>query len=162
MNQSVQERASRDDQGLTSKLSTVFEGQSDDAPSLCQDGAGTAQNPGYVGMGLHGTFKPLRVKVFISLSARGPDRWSTAPVEKLELNPGRVNTAAHQPAERIDLPDEVTLRRAADCRIARHVGDGLCRKGAQANFAAGLCGCPRCLNAGVARANDDNIELLHG
>jgi hypothetical protein len=41
------------------------------------------------------------------------------------LNAGGVNRAAHQTAERINLPNEVALRRSANRRIARHVRHGL-------------------------------------
>ena len=64
---------------------------------------------------------PFAVKRLVRLGARRPHRRSAAAVEQLELNSGRVDAAAHQSAERIDLPDQMTLRRAADGRIARHV-----------------------------------------
>ena len=68
---------------------------------------------------------PRAVAPLVGLRARRPHRRTAAAVEQLELDAGRVDRAAHQSAERVDLADQMTLRRAADRRIARHVRDGV-------------------------------------
>ena len=67
---------------------------------------------------------PSAVTSLVGLRARRPDGRAPAAIEQLELDARRVNREAHQPAQRIDLANEVALRRSADSRIARHVGDG--------------------------------------
>ncbi len=79
---------------------------------------------------------PRAVDLLVRLRARRPDRRTAAAIEQLELNAGRVDRAAHQAAERVDLADEMPLRRAADRRVARHVRDGVARQRAEADARA--------------------------
>ncbi len=90
----------------------------------------------------------------ISLSARGPDRWSTAPVEKLELNPGRIDRASHETPEGVNLRDEMSFGRATNRGITRHVCDGFSSESAESDAAAEPGRCPGSFNAGVAGADD--------
>ena len=76
------------------------------------------------------------VDLLVRLRARRPDRRAAAAIEQLELNARRVDRAAHQPAERIDLANEMALGRAADRRIARHVRDGVGRQRAEPDVRA--------------------------
>src|SRR5207249_7118538 len=80
--------------------------------------------------------------------------------EQLELNPGRVDRASHQTADGVDLAHEVTLRGAADRRIARHVSHGVGRQRAEADVRAEARGRVRRLAARVSRADHDHIEML--
>ena len=66
---------------------------------------------------------PGAVAALVRLRARRPHRRTAAPVQQLELDAGGVDRASHQPAERVDLADQMALRRAADRRVARHVRD---------------------------------------
>ena len=93
---------------------------------------------------------PLAVRPLVRLRARRPHRRTPAAIEQLELNAGRVDRAAHQPAERIDLANQMTLRGAADRRIARHVRDGVRRQRAEADVRAEARGGVRRLAARVA------------
>jgi hypothetical protein len=96
----------------------------------------------------------------LSACARGDHTAGTAtPVQELELNAGGIDRAAHQPAERIDLAHQMTLRSALTaglhgmwrpspvtaCRVRRHpqTRRGACR------FAARM-----------SAADDDDIERL--
>ena len=76
------------------------------------------------GLALERALHPVAVAPLVRLRARRPDRRSAAPVQQLELDAGGVDGAPHQAAERVDLADQMPLRRAADRRIARHVRDG--------------------------------------
>ena len=64
----------------------------------------------------------------------------------------------HQPAERVDLADQVSLRRSANGRIARHVRDVPFDSVQIADAAAQACGRPRRFDPGVSRADDDDVE----
>ena len=76
--------------------------------------------------------------------------------------PGRVDRAAHQPAERVDLANEMALRRAADRRIARHVRDGVGRQRAEPDVRAEPRRGVRRFAARVPRADHDDVEsALH-
>ena len=79
---------------------------------------------------------PLPVRLLVGLRPRRPDRRPAAPVEHLELDPGRVDRQAHQAAERVDLADEVALGRPANRRIAGHVRHGFPRQRAEPHAAA--------------------------
>ena len=103
---------------------------------------------------------PAAVDLLVGLRARRPDRRPAAAVEQLELDAGRVDRAAHQPAERIDLANEMALGGAADRRIARHVRDGVGRQRAQADVRAEARRRVRGFTAGVARADHDDVERL--
>ena len=69
--------------------------------------------------------EPSCRRLLVCLSARRPDGGTAAAIEQLELNPGGVDRAAHQPAQRIDFANQVPFRRAANRRIAGHVRDGV-------------------------------------
>ena len=114
------------------------------------------------GLGLEVSSRnPLRVQLLIRLRARRPHRRPAAAVEQLELNSGRVDCPAHQSAERIDLSDQMALRRAANGRIAWHVRDGVVGQRAQADSASEARRGPRGLDAGVPGADDNDIEFIH-
>ena len=97
----------------------------------------------------------------MSACARGDQTAGpAASIEQLELNAGRVDRATHQAAERVDLPHEMALRGAADCRIARHVRDRVGRQRADADARAQARRSEGCLASRVARADHDDVELV--
>ena len=101
---------------------------------------------------------PPAIHALVRLRARRPHGRPAAAIEQLELNAGGVDRAAHQPAQRVDLANQVSLRRPADRRIARHVRDGIGGQRAQPDVRATPRG-RRCgLTAGVAGANHDDVE----
>ena len=67
----------------------------------------------------------LRVTLAVALGARPPDGRPLAPVEHPELNARLIGHAAHDPAQRIDLPHQVPLADSPDGRVARHAADRL-------------------------------------
>ena len=102
---------------------------------------------------------PLAVDPLVRLGTRRPDRRSPAAVQQLELNSRLVDRPAHQPAERINLANEMTLRRAANRGIARHQGDSGRRERADGDRSPHARGCPRRLDAGVSGADDNYVVL---
>ena len=110
-----------------------------------------------VGLTLQDFLHPNAVLLLIALSSRRPDGWSAAGIEKPELDSDGVGHFAHHAAQRVDLPDEVTLGDSADRRIARHLRDqiGIHRdhRGAQSEARAG----PARFAAGMPSANDHNV-----
>ena len=65
----------------------------------------------------------------------------------------------HGAAERIDLFHEVPLADAADRRVAGHRPQGFDIVGQQQGLLAGACGRERGFGAGMATADDDNVEF---
>ena len=65
---------------------------------------------------------------------------------------------AHQAAERIDLPDQMPLRGAADRGIARHVRDRAHPTACRSRRAAQARGGPRRFDAGMPGADHDHVE----
>ena len=95
----------------------------------------------------------------IRLRARPAHGCALSPVEKTKLDAGRIGHTAHQPVHGIDLAHEMPLSQSADCRIAGHRPDRFepvghqRRPGAKARRRGG------CLTAGVAAADDDDVEI---
>jgi hypothetical protein len=68
-----------------------------------------------------------------------------------------VDCSTHQSAKRIDFPDQMALRRAADRRIARHVCDRLSSERAQSDAAPEPGRRPCGFDPGVPGADNDHI-----
>ena len=160
VHQAVEKRAGRDDQRVARVRVAVLERQADDAAVLDEDAAGPADQPLDVRLRLERALHPLAVDLLVRLRARRPDRGSAAAIEQLELNPGRVDRAAHQAAERVDLANEMALRRAADRRVARHVRDRVGRQRAEPDVRAETRRRIRRLAPRVPRADDDHVEAV--
>ena len=59
----------------------------------------------------------------VGLGARSPDCRAFGAIQHPELNRGAIGSAAHQPAEDVDLADDGTLRDTTDGGIAGHLPD---------------------------------------
>ena len=99
------------------------------------------------------------VAFLVGLRARRPYSRAPAPVEHLELNAGRIDRARHQPAERVNLGDEMSLCRAADRRIARHVRNRVLRQRADRDAPPKTCGGVCRFTSCVSRAYHDHVVL---
>jgi hypothetical protein len=96
---------------------------------------------------------------------RRPDRRPLARVERAELDAGLVGGKRHGAAQRVDLAHEVPLADAADRGVARHLSQRLDRMRQQERARAGPRRGKRGLRAGVAAADDDDVETgrkVHG
>ncbi len=104
-----------------------------------------------------------RVELAVGLGARTADGRTLAAVEQAKLDAALVGDAAHEAVERIDLADEVALAKTADGGVAGHRADGRELVGQQRRARAHARGRGRGLTAGVAAANDDDVEgcLVH-
>src|SRR4051812_42511084 len=100
------------------------------------------------------------VKPAIALSARRPNCRALAAIQHPELKRREVGGATHDPAERIDFAHHGALCDAADGRIARHLAYGFQRARNEADGAAKAAGGNSRFGAGVAGADDDDIETL--
>jgi hypothetical protein len=74
--------------------------------------------------------------------------------------PAQVGGLRHHPAQRVDLLDQMALADAADGRVAAHRADGLDVVGQQQRARTGARGRQRGLGAGVAAADDDDVEVV--
>ena len=72
--------------------------------------------------------------------------------------PRGIRDAAHQPIQRIDLADQMALAETADRGIAGHRTDGRKAMGHQRRRRAHAAGRARGFAAGVASADDDDVE----
>src|SRR5690606_24743823 len=103
------------------------------------------------------------VEFSVGLGARPAHSRSFAAIKYPELDAAEVGDAAHQAVERVDLADEVPLSQPADGGVAGHrphrietVGDERRRRSHARRRGRGFA-------AGVAAADDDNIECCaHG
>ena len=98
------------------------------------------------------------VELPVRLRPRTPDRRTLAPVEHPELDAGPVRGQTHDPVERVDLPDQMSLAETADRGVARHGAD----RRERLRHQGGRCTHPRRgrsrLGAGVAAAHHDHVE----
>ena len=98
------------------------------------------------------------IELAVGLRARTAHRRTLAPVQHPELDAAGVGDAAHHAVERIDLAHQMALAEAADRRVARHRADRGRPMGeqhrARAHPRRRRCG----LAAGVAAADDDDVE----
>src|SRR5689334_8527788 len=97
--------------------------------------------------------------MLICLGPRRPDRRTTAAIQQLELNAGRINRSRHDAAERIDLPHQMPLGSSPDGRIAGHMAYRVAGQRTQADTGPEPCGSVRSLYPRVAGTDDDDIEL---
>src|SRR5690606_4803121 len=125
VNQSVQERPRRHDERAAADRVAILERETRDTTMLDENGPRAADDPLDARIRLEGLAQPPARRALVRLRARRPHRRSPAAVQQLELDAGRVCGAPHQPAERVNLANEMTFRRAADSGVARHRGDGL-------------------------------------
>ena len=98
------------------------------------------------------------IELAIGLRARPPHRRALAPVEHAKLDAGGIRDAAHQPVERVDLPDQMALAEPTDRRIARHRPDGRETMGYQRRPRTDPRRGGRGFAAGVATADHDDVE----
>ena len=83
-------------------------------------------------------------------------------VEGLGVDARRVRQPAHRAAERVDLAHELPLAEAADRGVAGHEGHGVEAQVQEERLAAHAGGGERGLAAGVAGADDDEVERTLG
>jgi hypothetical protein len=121
VNQPVEERARGDHHRAARMAIPIRHGQPGDASVIHQDGSGFPDNPRDQRIRVQRGGNPIAVLPFVGLCARRPDRRTAAAIQELELNTCGINGAAHQAAQRVDLPHEMTLRRPTDGWIAGHL-----------------------------------------
>ena len=100
------------------------------------------------------------VGFLVALGAWAVHGGALAPVQQAELDGGLVGEEAHRAAEGVDLADDLALGDAADGGVAAHLADGVAVDGQQGGLAAHASGGQRGFQAGVARADDDDIEAV--
>ena len=105
---------------------------------------------------LHG----LAVKLAVGLGAGALDRRALALVEDAELDARLVGHAAHQTVQGVDLAHEMALAETADGGIAGHLADRGEAVGEERRPGAKARGRSAGLAAGMAAADDDDVESL--
>jgi hypothetical protein len=159
VHQTVQERAGRDHHRAAADGVAVFERQTGDASVLGEHPAGTPEEPRDVRLGRERVAHPGAIPALVGLRARRPHGGAAAPVEQPELDARGVDGEAHEPTERVDLPDQMPFCRAADRGIARHQRDRLGRERDEPDAAPEPRRRPGRFTAGVASADDHHVEL---
>ena len=100
------------------------------------------------------------VKLAVGLGARSADGRTLAAVQHPELDAAGIGDPAHQAVQGVDLADQMTLAETADGGIAGHRADGRKAVGHQRGLRAHPRSRARGLAAGVAAADDDDVEGL--
>ena len=113
-----------------------------------------------VGLRLDQAADRAAIQRAIRLAARGAHRRALGRIQRAPLDAGQVGRMGHDPAQRIDFLDQMTLADAADGRVAAHRTHGFHIVGQQQGAGAGAGGRQRGLGAGVAATDHDDIKLL--
>ena len=111
-------------------------------------------------LGLQGLAHGRLVEHPIHLPTRRPHRRPLAGVQAPELDPGAVRGPPHEPAERVDLLDQVPLADPADGRVAGHLTQRLDVLGEEERGDAHARGRQGRLGPGVAAAHHDDVEAF--
>ena len=94
----------------------------------------------------------------VCLGAGGTHRRPLAAVEDAELDAGLVGGCGHGSTQCIHLLDQMSFADAADAGVAAHLAQGLDVVGQQQGRAPHAGSCQGSLGAGMAAADDDDIE----
>ena len=100
------------------------------------------------------------VEQAIGLRPGRPHRRALGAVQDPELDAGLVGRRRHRAAQGIDLLDQMPLADAADRRVAAHLPERLDRMRQQQRRRAHARGSERRLGAGMAAADDDDVEVF--
>jgi hypothetical protein len=106
---------------------------------------------------------PLHAKLvglLVALRARRPHARALLGVEHPKLQARKVRRPTHFAAQRINLPDQMTLRQPTDGRIAGHLPDGIAVNGQQEGLASHAGRSQSGLNARMTGPDDDHIISL--
>ncbi len=105
-------------------------------------------------LGLHG----LAIKATVDLAARPTNGGALGTVQQTELDARDVGQTPHDPIQGVDLSHQMPLAQAADGRVAGHLADGLQLLRQQDRARARASRRRSRFTAGVAAADDDNVE----
>jgi hypothetical protein len=105
------------------------------------------------------------IGLLVTLRTRRPYRRAARGIQQAELDADGVGNLAHDSAQRVDFAHQVSLRDAADRRVARHLRDQINVERVESGLQSHACGGHCRLASGVAGAHHNNVELfgeLHG
>jgi len=105
---------------------------------------------------LHG----FTIETPVSLGARPTNRRPLSPIEQTELYTGTIGHASHQPIERINLTDKVTLAKTTNGRITGHHAYRCRLMRNQCRSRTDPGSRSRSLDAGMPAANHNHI-IIH-
>ena len=112
-----------------------------------------------VGLRLDAVLHRELVELLVRLGPRRVHGRALGAVEHAELNAAGVDDLAHFAAQGVDLADDLPLGDAADGRVAAHLGDGVGIHGQEGGAQPHPGRGQGRLDAGVAGADDDDIEI---
>mgnify|MGYP003693733235 CR=1 FL=1 len=100
------------------------------------------------------------IKLAVGLGARSADGRALAAVQHPELDAAGIGHPAHQAVQGIDLADQMAFAETADGGIAGHGADGRKTMGHQRRPRAHAGSRARGFAAGMAAADDDDVEWI--
>ena len=100
-----------------------------------------------------------RIKLAVGLGARTAHGRAFAAVQDTELDAAGVGNAAHEAVESVDFPHQMAFAEPANGRIAGHGADGRESVRHQGRFRAHTGAGSRGFTAGMAAADDDDVEF---
>ena len=115
-----------------------------------------------VGLVLHHVADVAAIQRTIRLATRRPYGGALRCIQGAPLDAGGIRGLGHDPAERVDLLDQVALADAADRRVAAHRAHGLDVVAEQQRARAGARGRECGFGAGMAAADHDHVESVEG
>ena len=158
MNDSAQERAGGHDNRAAAEGAPVGEFDPGDSARVGKDAGGLPLDHCEVGGFGDERLHRAPIEASVGLGARALDCGTLAAIEDAELDAGLVSGASHQPVERVDLANEMSLAEPADRRIAGHFADGGEPLGHERGLGPAPGGGGGRFRSGVSPADHDDVE----
>ena len=162
MDQSAQKGPGRDDHGAGRKFAAVRQADPGDPIACHVKVVGLAFNHAEIGGLANRRLHRRGIKFSVGLGSWSADGRTLAAIEHAELDAAGISHPAHQSVQGIDLADQMALTEAADGGVAGHRADGRKTVGDQGSSRAHAGSSSRGFTAGVATADDDDVERFRG
>ena len=130
-----------------------------DSPLLHLDGNDFRLMDGKAGRQLQRVLHIFVVSLAVGLDAQGVDGRALTLVQHPALQISSIRRQAHHTAKSVQFTHQRTFCSSTDAGVAGHIADGIQTHGKDCRLCPQRGGGVGCLNAGMARPDDDNIII---
>ena len=130
-----------------------------DSPLLHLDGNDFRLMDGKAGRQLQRVLHIFVVSLAVGLDAQGVDGRALALVQHPALQISSIRRQAHHTAKSVQFTHQRTFCSSTDAGVAGHIADGIQTHGKDCRLCPQRGGGVGCLNAGMARTNDDDVII---
>src|SRR6185503_8573360 len=160
MNLAIEKSAGGNDNRLGAQPPRVLQLNATDATFVDQEICDQALPEAEIRSGFQGATHFNSIKRSVSLSPRRLDRRPARTVQEPELDSGAIDNAAHDAAQGVNLPDQMTFPDSSDCGVARHLSDQIEIQSQQGSVCAEARSRRRGFTACMTSANHDHVKIF--